>query len=588
MLKRNDAIIFRKFIQIMFPAFGTAIAVALNEFVDSILVSQLLGSGAMAVVNICSPLMMFAACVYTLFGLGGSMVFSRLIGEKKAEEAKDIFGQAILCALVIGTVSMLLGIAFREPISQVLAGECDFGNELYSYLLYIFLSFPVIMVVMTISSFLPSMNHPVLATGCAIAANAINLLMDFVFISLLNQGVSGAAMATLLGYAVVGIVLLILFAGKKIAVSFSSAIRSINVKCITDIMKMGLADASIQLGFALTWGFCNNLAASFGNDALVAFSFFMQLGSIISVFLAGICEGAVPVYSLLYGADDRQGIKMLTKKGLMILEICSVALVLLFLVFPGALLELFRIESAAQKAICLRSIRAFAIYAPVRSAVVFYRIVLNAGGKIKYATTLSIVDGIVGVFVFSYLGTAIWGVDGLWYAYIMNMTAIVILIICLNTYLYHKSNKQISMVYLTPENPDKYMLDLTILSEGAVISQISEKAIRCCSEHGYSHQISTFAGILIEEMAVYTRNHCGDHQYLDILMKQEQDSIKIDFRSIGKPFNPMMESGMDEHYNIEMMNKLADKIVYVYAMGLNTTSIILRGDLKGERQGNHC
>ena len=65
-------------------------------------------------------------------------------------------------------------------------------------------------------------------------------------------------------------------------------------------------------------------------------------------------------------------------------------------------------------------------------------------------------------------------------------------------------------------------------------------------------------------------------------MKKEEDSIKIDFRSVGKPFNPMMENEMDAHYNVEMLNKFADEIIYAYAMGLNTTTIVLRGEMKNE------
>ncbi|MDO4975699.1 MAG: MATE family efflux transporter [Eubacteriales bacterium] len=302
----------------------------------------------------------------------------------------------------------------------------------------------------------------------------------------------------------------------------------------------------------------------------------MQLGSIISIFIAGICDGAVPVYSLLYGADDRQGIKLLTKKGLMLLEICSVGLIVLFVFFPGILLRIFGIESALQQSICIRAIRTFAIYAPFRSALVFYRVLLNAGGKIKYASTIAVLDSIIGITAFSYLGSAIWKIDGLWYAYIMNLIVIIILMVIYNIHLYHKSQKKISPFYLLSEEPERFMLDLTILSDEKEFTQLSENAVACCKENGFSDRISTFAGLLIEEMAAYTRNHCGEHQYLDILMKKEESGIKIDFRSIGKPFNPLVESEQDPRYNVDLLNKLVNDIHYVYAMGLNTTSIILK------------
>ncbi|MDO4975698.1 MAG: MATE family efflux transporter [Eubacteriales bacterium] len=258
-MKRNDAIIFRKFVHIMIPAFGTAIAVSLNEFVDSILVSQLLGSKAMAIVNVCSPVMLFAACLYLLFGIGGSIIYARLIGEKKEKDAEKIFSLALFSAFVISMIVMVLGIFFRVPFAALLAGSSDFKAELYPYLFYAFLSFPFIVVVMTISSFLPAMNYPVLASGCAILANVVNLIMDYVFIKLLHQGTCGAAMATLCGYVVTGILIVILFARKMVDVKLSNPFHDLSKESILEILKLGFADASIQLGFALTWGFRNNM-----------------------------------------------------------------------------------------------------------------------------------------------------------------------------------------------------------------------------------------------------------------------------------------------------------------------------------------
>lgn len=579
-MKRNDAIIFRKFIQIMLPAFGTGIAVALNEFVDSILVSQLLGSEAMAIVNVCSPLMLFAACMYQLFGIGGSIVYSRLIGEKREKEAQNFFGLSMLCAFVVSVVTMVLGIVFRGTVAHLLVGESSLSGELETYLVYSFLAYPFVMVVMAISCFLPAMNHPVLASSCAITANAVNLVLDYVFIKPLNQGVHGAAMATLAGYVFAGMIIVVLFARKTISLSVTETLRNIRMSSILEIVRMGISYASIQLGFALTVGFRNNIAASFGNDELVSFSFFMQLGSIISIFLAGVCDGAVPVYSLLYGADDRQGIRLLTKKGLTFLEICSVALVAVFLLFPGVLLGMFDIESAVQKEICLRSMRTFAVYAPFRSAIVYYRNMMNAGGRTKYATVIAMIDSIIGIFVFSYLGSRIWGIDGLWYAYVLNVAIILLMIVCYNTYLYCKSGRKLSPFYLLSEERDTLLLDLTIFSDTEEITGLSEKTIASCKEHGVDHRLSTFAGLTVEEMAVYTRNHCGGHQYLDVLIKKEQDGIRIDFRSIGQPFNPMVESEQDAHYNVELLNKLVDDIIYAYAMGLNTTTILLKQNAK--------
>lgn len=587
-MKRNDSIIFHKFIQLVFPAFGTAIAISLNEFVDSIMVSQLLGSEAMAIVNIGSPIMLFAACLYALFGIGGSIIYSRLIGEKKKDDADTVFGTAVIVSLCVSVLVMLLGLIFRAPLASILANGSGFEGELYFYLKYLFISYPLVVFVMCIATFLPAMNHPVLGSSCAIIANVVNLLMDYVFIKVFNQGVCGAAMATLFGYLVALLLIIYLFLSKRISCSIKKTLQKLNIKKIWSIIKSGIADASIQLGFSLAWGFCNAIASGFGTDGIVAFSFFMQLGSIISIFLAGICNGAIPVYALLYGADDREGIKLLTKKAAIILEICTIASAALFLLFPKVLFGLFDIQLQEQARLCMNSIIAFSIYAPFRSLLVLYRIILNSGGKEKYATAISVTDSIAGVFVFTIVGTKIFGVDGLWYSHVINTLFIILMILLINTLMYNKSHKSISPLFLFSKNRNDFILDYTITSKTEMISELSEMAIEKCRSNGIDEKTSNFAGILIEEMTVYTHNQCGSDQYIDILMKKDNDTLKIDFRSIGKPFNPMVKTEKDEQYNVELINKLVKKIVYVYAMGLNTTTLIINMEGNNGKKGNYC
>jgi|GEM_PF-967578 len=576
MIQRNDKIILRKFWQFMFPALGTAIAISLNEFVDSIIVSQLLGSEAMAIVNVGSPIMLVAASLYALFGFGGSILYSHALGEKKEEKAHQVWGSSMQIAAITSVVIMLLGLAFRAPIATFLAEGSNFYPQLYPYIFYLFASFPLVTLVMSLAAFLPAMNHAILGSSCAIVANAVNQIMDYVFIEIFDQGVSGAAMATLFGYAVAGLIVLILALRKKIVLPCRTLLRKFDLGLFKSIVNTGFSAASLQMGFAIAWVFCITLAAkNAGDDGLIAFSFFFQLSSIMAIIIVGITDGATPIYSLLYGACDKQGIKMLTLRASLILELGSIALVIFFVTCPQTLYRLFDIQTEPQIILCWSSIVSFAIYAPFRSLLVLYRTIMNSCGRIKYATSIAILDSAAGILLYSSILTHFFGVRGLWYAYIANIFTICLGTAIYNIILYFKSKKTISPFFLFPKQTDGLLFDLTLLANDESIDELCQKALKTLKDKGIPEKHSIFTTQLIDEMVLYTRNHCGPNQCIDILVRHQENSIKIDFRSIGQPFNPLNETNIDDHYNVTILNGLSQKISYEYAMGLNTTTILL-------------
>lgn len=563
----------------MIPALGTAVAISLNEFVDSILVSQLLGSDAMAIVNVGSPIMLVAASLYALFGFGGNIIYSHALGEKKLEKANQVWGASMLTAAIISILIMLAGFAFQAPIAAFLAEGSNYYSEIYPYIFYLFLSFPLVILVMSMAAFLPAMNHALLGSACAIVANVVNLIMDYVFIEIFHQGVCGAAMATLVGYIVAGLIILILAISKKLTLPYRSLLQKPNLSIIKDITNTGISAASLQLGFAIAWGYCLSTAAKIaGDDGLVAFSFFVQLASIISIVLAGVCDGAMPIYSLLYGAGDKQGIKMLTQKAVLVLETGSIACVIFFVTCPQILYSLFDIHTEAQRALCWSSILTFATYAPLRSFMVLYRIILNTCGHPKNSTILAIIDSAAGIIFFSFICTSFFGVRGLWYAYIATVFSVCVGTALYNTVKYIRSKRAISPFFLFPKQTEDLLFDFTLVTDDKSIDEVCLKVIEACKERGISQKSSVFTAQLIEEMSLYTRAHCGSHQPIDILASQQGDSVKIDFRSIGKPFNPLNETDLDDHYNVTILKGLSKKISYEYAMGLNTTSIFISGD----------
>ncbi len=150
---RTGNLLRRKFTSYLLPTTLTMAALSLNEFVDSLIVSHLLGADAMAVVNLGMPIMLVMACFYSLLGNGGATLFARALGERNREYAGTCLRTAMLSAAVIGVLLLLIGMVFSTPVGHVLCREPDLQPAFQRYLHAAILSAPLIMTILTFLEF---------------------------------------------------------------------------------------------------------------------------------------------------------------------------------------------------------------------------------------------------------------------------------------------------------------------------------------------------------------------------------------------------------------------------------------------------
>ena len=133
-LKRSNRLLFKKFSHFLLPTMITYAAVSLNEFADSMLVSRLLGSEAMAIVGLGMPLMLAMAAIYSLLGGGGATLYAIALGERDHEKAGRSLDAAVLVSLAAGLAMLLLGFLFFPWLSRLLCGNDVLRPEFDIYL----------------------------------------------------------------------------------------------------------------------------------------------------------------------------------------------------------------------------------------------------------------------------------------------------------------------------------------------------------------------------------------------------------------------------------------------------------------------
>lgn len=573
-LKRSGYLVNRTFRRYLLPTFVTAIAISLNEFVDSLLVANLLDAGAMAVVNVGSPIMLCICAIYVLMGVGGSTIYAVCVGQRDARRAGTVFSVSMLTAVVLAVAFAAAGIAFLEPACRLLCKEEAVLLLLPDYARVLFLSAPLIVGLLTLSCFLPAAGSPSLATAINVTANVVNLVCDFVYIRFFHMGVVGAAWATLTGYAVCAVMVSVMLLRKKVRL-YARAPRIRDAREIPGIAAQGGANAVNQFGYALKGMFFNALAVRLGGaNSLIAFSVCVQTISIMSIGIQAIVDAMQPILGTLFGQRDRAGMRSVLMMSIVYVTSISAALVALFELFPGILCALYNVSDPAVMGIVKGAVRVFLIMFLIRALYILYPYYVRIIGYRTYAILISLTEGVLLPMGIAAALTRAIGLDGVWLSFPLACAAALALVMAGNLIVARGSKGRYrGVLLLEAPRPDDVLLDITVTENDQSISDMSRAISRFCEAHGTDKGLASKVGLLAEEMAVYTRRHRSRAAYIDVMTRINDRTIDMEFRSDGTPFNPMVRDEADIPENVALIQRMPSNIAYDYMLGMNSTRI---------------
>lgn len=563
-------------LEYLFPTMLTMAALSLNEFVDSMLVSNLLGSSAMAVVGFGSPVMLAYAALYTLLGNGGATLYALSLGRRDNATAGKAFSLAVASALAVGLVLVAVSFLFFDPLARVLCRDPALMPAFIPYLRTLLISAPLIITILTLVEFLPPSGAPRMATAINITANGVNLLMDYVYIRFFHMGVEGAAWATLTGYAAGALLVLAVVLRRRVTLHHSRP-RAADLPILGKLCGLGSPSAVSQLGFALKFAFCNGQAVLYGGTAgIVAYSLCNQSISIISIFLAALAGSSMPLIAVLHGQRDFQGENSMLKAVMKLNALLSAVCFLAFVLFARPLAGLYNITQPDQLALAVRALRIFSVMYLFRGFCILFMKYLQVVDRKIYSMFISVFDGFGGIIPIAFVMGRLLGMDGLWLAFPLTAVLLMAIVLLWNRRIAARSGGSLRGWLLAPREDDaEAVFDATVFESSSDISSASRALMDFCTQKGLERRSATYTALALEEMAVYTRNRLDRHDYMDILARLYADRVEIDFRTLGNSFDPLASAPEDICENIRLLRSIADRLEYNYIMGMNCTRIVI-------------
>ena len=318
----DKPVTLRNILKFAVPTIAMTVFMSFYTMVDGLFVSNLIGTSALSAINLTAPVIQVVTAISTMLATGGSAVIMKKMGEQKPQEAKEDFTFLILVNVAVGLVMTMLGYSLMETIfggiglSSEVAGYCT--SYLSRYLLF---TIPILLM-NNFTLYMIASEKATLSLICSVAGGVLNIVLDYVFIGLLDMGISGAAIATGLGYSVTPVVGLFVFSRKKSLLHFTKP--SFRFKVLASAATNGCSEMATALVTGIiTMMFNWTMLHYVGEDGVAAVTIIMYVLMFASSLYTGYSYGVAPMLSYYYGEKNHEKLKKLVSTSLKVIAVIS-------------------------------------------------------------------------------------------------------------------------------------------------------------------------------------------------------------------------------------------------------------------------
>ena len=323
------------------PTIVSNVFMSVYSTVDGIFVSNFVGTDALSAINILSPFLMISIAIGTMIGTGGSALVSKKLGESKHKQAKENFTLLIIATITLASLISILGFIFRRPLIFMLGSNDLIYKFCEAYAIPLFIIVPFAILGIVFQMFFIVEGKPKVGMISSIIGGIINVVLDYILIVKLNLGISGAAIATGLGYSFPTLVGLIFFSLNKRGTLYITK-PNFDFGVITKTFSNGLSEMVTMLSLSIATIAMNNILIRIaGVDGVSAITIISYTQSILASIYIGYNTGISPIISFNFGKKDAKNLKKIYKISLRMIATLSVLALIISFILASPVIKIF-------------------------------------------------------------------------------------------------------------------------------------------------------------------------------------------------------------------------------------------------------
>ena len=434
-IRLSDRFSYGRLARFALPSIAMMIFISIYSMVDGLFVSNFTGKEALAAVNLVYPLAMALGSIGFMFGTGGAALVAKTMGEGDEVRANRLFTFIALAAAALSVVLCAVGAFAREPLLGFLGAD---GQLLDLSLLYgrvLLAALPFSVLQNMFQSFFIAAEKPYVGLAVTVAAGLSNIVLDYLFIVVFGWGIAGAAVATMVGQVLGAAVSVAYFARSRTSrLRFARPVR--DLRALGKACVNGSSELMTEVAASVVSTLYNfQLLMLLGADGVAAYGVIMYVNFVFTAVFFGFAMGTGPVVSYHYGAQNKDELKSLFRKSLVLVGGAGVTMFAASQLFGGALVGVFVGYDPDLVALTLHGFRIYSVSFLMAGFNIYGSAFFTALNNGKVSALVSFMRTLVFETSTVMLLPLVWGVDGVWSAIIVAEACALVLTVGFLVYL---------------------------------------------------------------------------------------------------------------------------------------------------------
>ena len=388
---------------------------SLYSIVDGIFVARLVNIDAFSSINIIMPALLFFMGVGTMFGVGGSAIIAKKMGEEKYDEARSDFTIIAIVLLTISLLSIVVCFIFINDILEWLGATAVLMPYAKDYFEIILFGLLVFIGQFLFQSFFVVAGEPKMGLIAVISAGLTNILLDYILIVWFDMGIKGAAWGTVISSAIPNVIGIIFFFNRKRTLRFAAPKYNFKI-----ILQSGINGSSSMVNLVaagiIAFLFNHAMLRLLGEIGVAAITIIAYAEYIFNSIFLGYCVGIAPVVSFNYGAKNWQRIRVIIKLGIVSVLLLSAVTVSFMILCAPYMVKVFSQDNGVLYDIALSGFMIFALKYVFTGINILIAILFTSFSKGKISTFIAAIRTFGFMMPMILILPSFIGVNGVWVA----------------------------------------------------------------------------------------------------------------------------------------------------------------------------
>ncbi len=400
------------------PAIIGMMVNGLYNVVDRVFIGNMPGVGPLAItgLGVTMPVMTIILAFGMLIGIGAATNISIKLGQGKKDEAEKLIGNSITLSVIVGLIIMAIGLLFGDQILKVFGASEDSLEYAKAYINIILIGTVFNLIGFVFNSTIRGDGNPKLSAKIMVVGCLLNIILDAVFIFVVNMGIGGAALATIISQFITAIWGLSYYIKGKSNLKLNKSNLKLDKSLVYTIIVIGAAPFAMQIAASGVQVISNNALRTYGGDlAIGAMATINSIIMMVGLPIVGISQGAQPIIGFNYGCKkyDRveQTLKLATIASTIGLTIGWVVVQL----YPEPIVSMFNKDAELVK-ISVDGIRKYLFMMPLIGMSMIGSNYIQSIGNAKQSMFLGLLRQVILLVPMMLILPKFLGLDGVWFS----------------------------------------------------------------------------------------------------------------------------------------------------------------------------